>query len=135
MFSSFCSVFGYDENKFSIDENLVIKIINRLDQRRLHYKIFHQGLEISELKEIAILCYWFNRLKPITYNNGTCYSTEKYNEFFSLYLMVCIIREYNNVRGISSQPLTQEIVEDLMYNFAYREISIDSLTLLIDSLV
>ena len=55
---------GYDVNNLYINESTVYQIINKVYQRKQYFEIFH-NITISDLKELALNCFWVVKLKPI----------------------------------------------------------------------
>ncbi|MCL2187359.1 MAG: hypothetical protein FWC16_00975 [Defluviitaleaceae bacterium] len=56
---------GININDYHVDGALLNTAIIRINQRKLHYLMYHNGMKINELKQIAVFSYWVLRLKPI----------------------------------------------------------------------
>ena len=84
-----------DIGKISIDEEKLIEICVRTDQRKLHYKMYHGIKLMNECKEAAVLAYWIIRLKPFTYDIGEgVHVTNHINELFALFLIMGMLHFY-----------------------------------------
>jgi len=124
-----------DINKISIDEEKLIEICVRTDQRKLHYKMYHGVVLMNECKEAAVLAYWFVRLKPLTYDMGDgVYATSHLNELFALFLITSIIHYVRGENGKSGNFTENRLLVDLFYTLKFRPIMFDDLTLMVDSL-
>ena len=119
---------------YDIDLKLLSRSFIRLDQRMLHYKMYYAGRItcINELKFIAILCYWIMRYHVITVKNGT-HTHSSVNEHFCIFLIVGTISKYranNNLPKFNLKPIT----DDMFYHLRNRQISYDSMVLLVESM-
>jgi hypothetical protein len=130
MLKLFCDVGKLDIARFSVDDELVLQSFIKVDHRILHYKMYHQGTKINELKQVALLAYWILKYKPLVYDNGKCRTTQKYNEVFALYCIMCIVKMVN-----SSCKFGKDVINDLIYTFTHRITTFDSMTLLVEALV
>ncbi|MCL2577368.1 MAG: hypothetical protein FWE27_04880 [Defluviitaleaceae bacterium] len=134
IFVSFCKMLKLDSELFSVDGERIIEAFIRVDQRKLHYKMYHNGTKLNEPKEAAILAYWISRFKPFTCKFGDCYYTRKYNELFSLFLIDIVVASYRNIRKMPKLILTKNIRRDLLYTIENRSTTFDDMALMVDSL-
>ena len=122
---------GLDKNEYYVDALLVTVALIRTDQRKLHYLMYHNGMEMNELKWIAVLSYWMLRFKPI---NRIAGGPIDINE----QVILCwVFRAIRNYRQKSSKPVvnvSERLKRDLLYAFTYRDISYDYMTILVESL-
>ena len=121
---------------YDFDVDLVAEVFVRLDQRRLHYKMYYEKpdiMEINELKFTAILCYWIMRYHPIiklTEPKKQC----AINEYFCLFLIKATIKQYRKNNNMPLTPLNREVEKDMLYFFRNRQLSCDSVVLLVESI-
>ena len=134
LFQKFCSAFELDISKFHVDEHKIIEAIIRVDQRKLHYKMYHKGTCINELKEAALLGYWLIRYKPLIYDNVGLFVVGNYNEIFALYLMFSVIAEYRALNNLSNNKANSYIIKELAYAISHRSVTYDSLQLQVELL-
>lgn len=114
-----------------IDFDVIHNALIRTDQRMLHYRMYHDGMVMSELKRIAVFSYWVLRMKPI--NRLEDGSPRNINEKVVLSWIVKAIGKYRRKRGLPD-VFCAGLLNDLTYNFAYRDISCDYMTMLIEVL-
>lgn len=138
------SFIGY--NKFEpkhiyINESKVLAIIAKVDQRKKYYEYFH-GLEMSEFKEVGLICFWYIKLKPI------CISSKErsvkddgeldaINEKLALYFIISTFRNIlrrNNISTKVIDGLPKAYLREILYSFEYRDISKETMVLLIESI-
>lgn len=134
LFEMFCERMDLSLSDISVDEKLVIKALIRLDQRRLHYKMYHNGTIINELKEVAILCYWLIKYKPIIILEDGVYTTSKINEVFALFLILSTIVEYRFTQGLPEAVIQADMIQHIMYTLRNRASTFDSMVILVDAL-
>jgi hypothetical protein len=134
-------IFGYIFKKlglvitdYYIDDRTLYEVLKRADQSVLHYRIFHNGTEINELKRAAIFSYWVVRLKPVNRIEKGLFNI---NERIVLELFFSAINAHRRKTG---KPLViiderlKSLKNDLEYTFTYRDISYDFMTMLIESI-
>lgn len=133
-FKTFCNFFNYKQSDFSIDEKQIIQILIRVDQRKLHYKMYHDGLMINELKETAVLGYWILKYKPILHFNGKIFVSEDWNERFIIFLFMSSVNQYKNLGLNPLGVVSKKLLDDIQYTLSHRLISYDSMTILLEAL-
>jgi hypothetical protein len=119
---------------YKISGEALIDIIIRVDKRKAYFYFFH-SLVINECKTVGLYAYWFLKLRPIQIydkrfeNNSTA---ESVNESFALHLLLFVLR------GIGRLPSPikgdEPYLKELLYSFRFRNISIDSMLVLADSI-
>lgn len=125
----------YGRDYFIHKRNLY-EVLKRLDKRKAYYYVFHKIDKICEYKEIAILCYWINTLKPfmVVKENSKIYSCP--NEMLSLYIIIStiarIFREYYPERTF--EMLDDKTIQDYVYNFKYCDLSRESTIFFVETL-
>lgn len=130
----------YNTNDIYINENIVMSIIAKVDQRRRYYKYFH-GLDMSEYKEVALICFWYIKLRPICISQKALSQDLKVydaiNEKLAVYYLLvsfrCMLEEKNlSTRQLDSLP--KKYLNEVIYSFTYRDISKEALILLVESI-
>ena len=138
-FVEFLNISSENPDDYDIDIGLMTKAFVRLDQRVLHYIMYHKGLIINELKYISILSYWIMRYRPILVVRGIN-SAEKssvksaVNEHFCIYLITGAIKQYRAIRKESMFELNDDIIKDIYYYFRNRQTSYDSIVILVENM-
>jgi len=137
LFREFLTDNGYprDVAYFCSIQDLMDAII-RVDKREAYYHCFH-GMEINEKKRAALYAYWILKFRPFKITDGRFWTGEQacvVNESFAIYL-VCSVLFYSKKR-FSAVSKTEQgtFYQKLIYAFRYRDISIDSMLLLVESI-
>ena len=133
MFAVFCEKLRLERTSFSVDEEKIMEAYVRVDQRKLHYKMYHRSTELNEPKEAAILAFWLSRFKPFVRKSDTQYSTGSHNELFSLFLVSVVVASYRNIREMAKMRIPKNIQRDLLYTIANRSTTFDDMALMVDS--
>ena len=140
-------------NKEEVDCNhaLLLKTILRIDQRSDYFVYFHSTIsdngkievdEMSQYKQIALLCYWIIKYKPLrvidmqkelayySYNHCTI------NEAFAAYIFV---GQINKAKCLSKKQkayyMSQPYISDLFYKFMHHDISKEAMIFALTSIV
>lgn len=130
-----------DSEKLYVDEKTVLSVISKVDQRKKYFEYFHR-LKMSEYKEAALICFWYMKLKPICVNSKIqnireCGAFEAINEKLAVYYIIKTLKsmlKLNN-KGVGLiDSLSPKYLQELIYSFAYRDISKEALILLIESM-
>lgn len=138
---SFVSNNQYDSNNIYINENIVMAIIAKVDQRRRYFKYFH-GLDMSEYKEVALICFWYIKLQPICIVSKDVVAKDlrvydSINEKLAVYYLLATLRCMLNEKQLSTDlldALPKKYINEMVYSFTYRDISKEALILLIESI-
>jgi len=117
------------------------EIIKRVDQRDAYYSYFHD-FDINEKKIACLVAYWILKFRPLTvrFNEELLpeFSERKradeINEAFAVYVLLSGLKIYNDTLSIKT-AVNFPYYETLMYSFRYRNISIDAMVLLSESIV
>jgi len=65
LFAKYCNSLKYIDNA-TIDHKSMRSTLIRMDQRELYFKVFHEMDEgLMEHKQLANLCYWLIKYRPI----------------------------------------------------------------------
>jgi hypothetical protein len=134
-FSEFLTLKGFAENTvYHVSGYALIDIIIRVDKRKAYYQCFH-SMEIDECKEIALYAYWILKLRPFTitdeaYKNK--YDACNINEAFVIYLIGFILEQTKRIER--TENINNSYSRFLEYSFRFRNFSIDSFIVLIESI-
>lgn len=121
---------------YFVHKRNLFEAIKRLDKRKTYYYVFHKITKICEYKEIAILCYWINTLKPfmVVNENSKIYSCP--NEMFSLYIIMSILaRIYEHYYPNKQFKFPEaKVIQDYVYNFKYCDLSREATIFFVETL-
>lgn len=131
----------YDSSKIYINENTVMAIIAKVDQRKRYFKYFH-GLDISEYKEVALTVFWYIKLKPICMASQEIVAQDlkefdSINEKLAVYYIISTLRGMLIEKNIPTErldSLPKKYIKELIYSFTYRDISKEALILLVETM-
>jgi len=112
----------------------LIDIIVRVDKRKTYYHCFH-NMEINECKEAALYAYWIIKLRPFTitdikYRKST--DACMINETFAIFLIGLILETTGRIK--QTVNIKNSYRNFLEYSFRFRNFSIDSFVVLIESI-
>lgn len=120
-----------DISKISIDYNSMSEIITRVEKRRVYFHIYYDGVEMGELNEASLLCFWILKLMPFkhdTISTSTLNAKIAYTFFINILFYVADKKSMKvNVR--------EEVLEQLHYAFKYRDLSKEAIMALAESLL
>ena len=128
--------YNYD---YFIQERSMFEVIKRTDKRKVYYHVFHKIKypEINEIKEVGIIAYWINTLKPfyVVKKNSPIYNSP--NERLSLSLILgtisCLYRKKYGEDQIMPS-LTEEAEINFIYYFKYCDVSRESMIQFVEML-
>ena len=122
---------GMDHKKIYVHEKIIYEIIEKVEQRRVYFHIFHNKFEMGELNEGALFCFWILKFNPF-------YSAQIPNNILNIkiafyYLMMAL--QYYTRKKNKRMNITNNIINDILYAFQYRDLSKEAIMLLAESLV
>ena len=128
-----------------IDMDCVRDCVLRVQQREYYFKTFHDMPSgLSEIKRIALYCYWILKYRPFFLNFKAISQPEDgYSELqnhrkkyflerFCIYLLTMQIRRL--YKGVMRLPLFGDGINDLVYSLRHHDITKEALTELFEML-
>ena len=112
----------------------LIDIIIRVDKRKAYYHCFHD-MRINECKEAALYAYWIIKLRPFSItdkNYRNKFDACIINESFAIYLIGLILESTGRIK--KTENMKNSYCNFLEYSFRFRNFSIDSFVVLIESI-
>ena len=124
------------QKDYFIHKRNLFEAIERVDKRKVYYYVFHRIENICEYKEIAILCYWINTLKPFMVINENSRIYNSPNELFSLYIIISVIAGIYKERNPKKEFKTPDdkTIKDYVYNFKYCDLSREAMIFFVETL-
>ena len=134
--TSFISANNYSIKGLHINKKAVLSIIAKVHQRKKYFEYFH-GLDMSEFKEVSLICFWYIKLKPICVLIEDTEEFDSINERLALYYLLrtyrhMLMKEKLSTRRLDTLP--ESYLKEVIYSFKYRDISKEALTLLVESI-
>ena len=65
IFTRYLDTVGIDKNDVGVNKDNIFEIIERVEKRRVYFKIFHK-IDMSERNEASLYCFWILKLAPFT---------------------------------------------------------------------
>jgi hypothetical protein len=124
-----CTRLGVDENCVRVSK-YALHAIYRVDQRKLHYKMYRTGMVLGELNEVGLMSYWLLRYRPIVCEEP---KIRCMNEIVSFYLIVTLINVLRKKNGLPEKDFSNLIL-DALYTFGHRAVTYDSMTLFVKAM-
>ena len=112
-------------------EEVLYEIFNRVEMRRLYFYIFHKGIDMRELNEGSLLCFWILKLMPFEYEK---FPNITLNVKIAACLFINMIRYVANKRGRRAN-IKGDTIDYLTYAFTYRDLSKEAIMALAESLL
>ena len=143
--SAFIEKINIPKESISMNNRLLIDIHTRIDQRKDYYQYFHSDKEyityMSQAKEVALLCYWIVKYKPLTMTNELMENFSithncTINEMFAYYIMKSFISCYYENRDVDYAKFFNTNTKNvIIYNFMHRDMNKEFFILYITSLI
>ena len=123
---------GVNWDEVQINEQHVIRLIDIVERRRVYFHVFHSGMEMGELNEASLVCFWMLKLHLFHVKNED--SEYSVNLLLALNVFIRALRlTAEKLNG--SLNLTNSVLKHMMHTFNYRDLSKEALMLLAISLV
>jgi len=148
---SFLEISSLERCDISVSDALLLKTVIRVDQRSDYFTYFHSEVDnhgnviidkISQYKQIALLCFWIIKYKPLRindavkeldyYNHNHC----TVNEVFAAYLFISQINSSNMLsKKQKDYYMSVDYTQDLFYKFMHHDISKEAMIFTLCSVV
>jgi hypothetical protein len=122
---------GVDWSKVAISEKCVFDIIEMIEKRRVYFHVFHNGMDMGEINEACLKCFWLLKLNPFTNLEDPDY---KINLVFAVSLFTRTL-EYREKKKGRKLRVTDDFVKHLIHAFAFRDLSKEAIMAIAESLI
>ena len=137
LFDNFLLSNGFHNLTYIVNNTDLLLIVRKVDQRKHYFKEFH-NLDMSELKEISLICFWLTKFRVYRVENQEDDSiNDSINEKFCVYLIIHTIRSLLktlNKPDDSLNYLSKEYIYQLVYSLRFRDLSKEALILLTETI-
>ena len=131
----------YDNENIIINENIILSIIIKVDQRKKYFEYFHK-LKMSEFKEAALNAFWIVKLQPLSvcsqeYIKLQPAEYDSLNEKLALYYIIRTLRAALKEKNKSDEvldSLSLKYINELIYTFTYRDVSKEAFIMLVETM-
>jgi len=108
--------------------SLIREIISRVEKRKVYFHLFHNGLEMGELNESALYCFWILKFQPFKLKRNkitATRNTNKVNVLIAVHLFLAAVRiAVNKKKGTNcALNISNEFLKNLAYSFKYQDLS------------
>jgi hypothetical protein len=126
--SQFPTSHGIDD--ITADMNIIYEIAERVEKRRVYFHIFYD-VNMNELNEVSLLCFWILKLHPFFSNKM---QSDILNVKIALYLFLTAA-SYTARAHEKHINTADRLVENLYYAFRFRDLSKEAIMALAESLI
>jgi hypothetical protein len=134
-FAEFLDLKGFPTDvESNISFLTLVDIIVRVDKRKAYYYCFH-GMEINECKETALYAYWILKLRPFAITDKRFRNDLEascINEAFVIYFIGFMLEAVGRIKR--TKDTKESYTKFLKYSFRFRNFSIDSFIVLVESI-
>lgn len=117
-----------DLNELLIDQEALYEIISRVEKRRVYFHIYHH-IEMGELNEGALICFWILKLMPFKHET---ISTGLLNAKIANTIFIKML-SYVALKTNRKVNIKKDLINNTFYAFRYRDLSKESIMALAES--
>jgi hypothetical protein len=108
-------------------------IIDMVERRRLYFHVFHNGMDMGEMNEACLYCFWILKLYPFF---DAADPDIDVNRFFALELFTnAITYTADNSTPKGQANFGLHIMHHLLHAFRFRDLSKEAMMALAESLI
>jgi hypothetical protein len=104
-----------DKLFLQINYDALVNVVTKVDKRRYYYLVFHEGTQLSELRETALIAYWILKSKPFFYPPDKCATDIHINEGFATFLVLEAAFELSRRHAHGKAIISKEYASRLIY--------------------
>ena len=121
---------GYSWDDIIINYGDLANIIDLIQRRRIYFHIFHD-IEMGELNEACLLCFWILKFNPF------CYAMNPEININFVFALALFTRAVNKtaLKRHKKANFTKEVVTHLKHAFKYRDLSKEAIMAIAESLI
>jgi hypothetical protein len=132
---------GYPEDlQYTVCGLDLIDAIIRVDKRQVYFSVFH-GMDINDCKKAALFAYWIVKFRPIRITDPRYLNRlgNDVNELFAIHWLLSVLTAEGKIQvwnGSTGVDITFDhpYIEKLRYSFRFRNLTIDSMIVLADTI-
>jgi hypothetical protein len=117
-------------NDLLVDQEALYEIISRVEMRRVYFHIYHP-IEMGELNEGALICFWILKLMPFKHDT---ISTAVLNTRIAYTLFINMLF-YVAAKTKKKVNIKSDLMNNTLYAFRYRDLSKEAIMALAESLL
>ena len=132
---------GYRKDQYTVYELDILEAIIRVDKRRNYFLYFH-GMSINDDKKAALFAYWIAKFRPVRFTDVNLRNDVAHanvNEKLAVHHLLCALVGKKKIKLWDGQDGVEldkknKFITDLQYSFQYRNLTIDSMIVLAESI-
>jgi len=119
-------------NDLLVDQEALYEIITRVEMRRVYFHIYHP-IEMGELNEGALICFWILKLMPFKHETiSTPLLNAKIAYTLFSNMLFYVAAKTNPKRKVN---VKSDLMNNTFYAFRYRDLSKEAIMALAESLL
>ena len=137
MFTKYAALQGLSEEDVVVQHTIIPRILLRVDKREGYFMVFHDQTRINEVKQAALTAYWILKFKPFMISDRDPVLASRHcriNEGFALFYILSALKGCAMLKGITPRPMSQNLVDEIMYAFSYWDLSKEAVILISETI-
>jgi hypothetical protein len=115
------------------NRNIFYEIFNRVEKRRVYFHIYH-GMEMGEINEGALICFWILKLMPFRMRGmSISLLNTKMAYIFFVNLLHYVANKETKAGKKLNVNIKKKLMDGLLYAFQYRDLSKEAIMALAES--
>ncbi|MDR0867185.1 MAG: hypothetical protein LBP75_01760 [Planctomycetota bacterium] len=115
-----------------IDADRLNELIVRVEQRRVYFHVFHPEMKMGELNEFVLYTFWILKLCPFRLPGD--FDPGLFNRDLAFAIFTRAV--FNEaIKREKKTHLTRAIIDKLLYDFRYRDLSKEAMMTLAETLI
>ena len=119
-----------------VSRDILYEIFTRIEKRRVYFHIYHNGMEMGEINEGALICFWILKLMPFRMQAiPASLLNTKIAYIVFVNLLHYVANKTNKKEGVVklNVNIKKKLMDDLLYAFQYRDLSKEAIMALAES--
>jgi hypothetical protein len=119
-------------NEIYTDTDTLFELLNRVEMRNIYFHIFHNGMDMGELNEGCLLCFWILKFMPFKHD---VLPTRILNIKIALCLFLNMLAYVASKRTDKTVNKSEKLIRELSYAFKYRDLSKEALMMIAEAFI
>ncbi|MCL2754951.1 MAG: hypothetical protein FWD35_04455 [Oscillospiraceae bacterium] len=128
---TFSTALGVNWADVKYSDKRITEIVTLIQKRRVYFRIFHD-VDMGELNEACLFCFWILKLYPF-YNSKD--PNHDVNLVFALALFTRAVNYVAKARKRTPPNFTQRTIDHLVHAFTYRDLSKEAIMAIAECLI
>jgi len=124
-------------SELKFNRYILYEIFTRIEKRRVYFHIYHKGMEMGEINEGALLCFWILKLMPFQMKGiSASLLNTKVAYIIFINLLHYVVNKSNKEKNEGPKlhvNIKKKLMDNLLYAFQYRDLSKEAIMALVES--